>query len=118
MAGLRVTTEFWVASIVRRAFSLGGFAAVTRRGAAEAGAVLIALRGRHGDITLYAPAPQTSYDRERPDERLFAEVLRTGEEEEVARRVERELRFDPDLWVLELEAGEEEFLSLVGVTKP
>lgn len=115
---MRVTTDLWVSSVVRRAFGLGGFAAVERRGAGEAGAVLIALRDRHGETRLFAPAPQTSYDEARPEERLFAEILRTGDGQEIAQRIERELRFDPDLWVVELEVGDDAFAQLVTVTTP
>ncbi|KAB2862521.1 MAG: DUF1491 family protein, partial [Bauldia sp.] len=43
---MRVTTDFWISSVVRRAFAEGGFAAVERRGAAEAGAVMIRRRDR------------------------------------------------------------------------
>lgn len=115
---MRVTTDFWVSALVRRVFALGGFASVSRRGAAEAGAVLIALRGRMGEARLYGAAPQTSYAEEKPQERLFAEMLRTDDEAAVSQRVERELRFDPDLWVVELELGEADFLELVAVTTP
>ena len=115
---MRVTTELWVSAIVRRAFAGGGFAAIERRGAAEAGAVVILRRDRLGEVRLYAPAPQASYDEARPQERLFAEVLRTTDEDEVAKRIEREARFDPDLWVVELEVGDEAFAGLVAVTMP
>lgn len=115
---MRVTTDFWVSALVRRAFSLGGFAAVSRRGAAEAGAVLIVLRGRAGDMRLYAPAPQASYDEGAAGERLFAQVLHTESEEALNQRIERELRFDSDVWTVELELGEQDFLTLVPVTTP
>lgn len=115
---MRVTSELWVSAIVRRAFAGGGFAAVERRGAAEAGAVVIVRRDRMGEIRLYAPASQSSYDEARPQERLFTEVLRTDDGEEAARRIEREQRFDPDLWVVELEVGDEAFAELVAVTTP
>lgn len=115
---MRVTTDFWVSSVLRRAFALGGFAAVERRGAAEAGAVLIALRGRLGETRLYSPAPQASYDEARPGERLFAEMLHSKDEDEIRQRIERELRFDPDLWVVELELEEDDFGQLVTVTTP
>ncbi len=42
----------------------------------------------------------------RPEERLFAELLR-GEEADVAARLAKEQRFDPDIWVVEIEAGSE-----------
>ena len=115
---MRVTTELWVSAIVRRAFSAGGFAAVARRGAGESGATMLMLRDRLGEVRLFTPAPQTSYDEARPDERLFAEVLRTFDEEAVRQRIEREARFDPDLWVVELEVDEAIFRELVPVTTP
>ncbi|MEP2580565.1 MAG: DUF1491 family protein, partial [Roseibium sp.] len=38
---MRVTSEFFVSALVRRVFGEGGFAAVSRRGAPEAGAVFV-----------------------------------------------------------------------------
>lgn len=115
---MRVTTDFWVSSIVRRAYAAGGFAAVARRGASEAGAVMITQRDRTGEMRLYGPAPQTSYDDARPDERLFAELLRADGENQIRDRIERELRFDPDLWIVELEVNDALFAELVSVTTP
>jgi hypothetical protein len=114
---LRVTTELWVAALVRRVFGAGGFAAVERRGAAEAGAIMIVRRDRNGKVRLYVPAPQTSYDEAKPQERMFVEVT-AADEEEVGRRLERELRFDPDIWVVEVETDEKVFAETVSVTTP
>lgn len=115
---MRVTTDFWVSAIVRRAFSANGFAAVSRKGAAEAGTVLIVRRDRFGDAWLYVPAAQTSYDDDRPKDRLFAEVLHSQDEDEIQQRIARELRFDSDLWILELELDEPQFRELISVTTP
>ena len=41
---MRVTSEFFVSALIRRVFSSGGFAAVERRGATEAGAVFLRRR--------------------------------------------------------------------------
>ena len=72
-----------------------------------------------GEVRLYAPAPQTSYqDDGRPEDRLFAEVLRTSDDEDIRRKIEREERFDPDLWVVELEVDDDQFAALVIVTTP
>ncbi|MET0943059.1 MAG: DUF1491 family protein, partial [Mesorhizobium sp.] len=43
---MRVTSELWVSALTRRVFSGGGFAAILKRGAAEAGAVFILSRNR------------------------------------------------------------------------
>ncbi|EHK53596.1 DUF1491 family protein, partial [Allomesorhizobium alhagi] len=55
---MRVTTDLFVSALVRRIFAAGGFAAVVKRGATEAGAVFVIARGRLGDASLYGPAPQ------------------------------------------------------------
>lgn len=99
---MRVTSDFFVAALVRRVFSSGGFAAVERRGAAEAGAVFLRQRFRDGLETLYGPAPQ-SFFGEGDDDRRFeirAERCQASTCEEV---IAREVRFDPDLWLVELE---------------
>ena len=74
---MRVTTDLWVSALVRRVFGTGGFAAVVKRGATEAGAVFVLSRGRLGEVALYGPAPQTSYDSAKPDERFFLNVMYT-----------------------------------------
>lgn len=102
---MRVTTDLWAAALLRRVFNAGGFAAVLKRGAAEAGAAFIIVRNRFGEVMLLGPAPQTSYDSARPDERLFVHVGEGETAEQLDARIEREQRFDPDIWVLEIEAG-------------
>ena len=53
---------------------------------------------------LYAPAPQTVYDDSRPIERLFATATpQPVEEASVEERLAREVRFDPDAWIVETE---------------
>jgi len=102
---MRVTSEIWVSALVRRVFSAGGFAAVIQRGSPEAGAIYITTRNRLGDVNLYVPAPQTSYDTSKPLERLF--TLMAGlDSNQVDAKLEREKRFDPDIWIVELEVAE------------
>ncbi|MEQ1942247.1 DUF1491 family protein [Mesorhizobium sp. VNQ89] len=102
---MRVTTDFWVSALVRRIFADGGFAAVVRRGATEAGAVFVVLRDRMGGVTLFGPAPQTSYDAAKPDERFFVRHELDGESA-LDKFLEKEGRFDPDIWVIEVEPGQ------------
>lgn len=99
----RVTSEFWVSALTRRVFSAGGYAAVLRRGAAEAGAIFLVLRARDGTVMLAGPSPQADYDSARPGMRRFTVVAEGLGEEELAARLEKEGRFDPDFWVLECE---------------
>ena len=114
---MRVTTDLWVAALVRRVFSSGGFAAVVKRGATEAGATFILNRGRLGDVFLFGPAPQTSYDSAKPDERLFGPVGAGEDAEALEKRLEREQRFDPDIWVVEIEIGSVPLEELISIGK-
>lgn len=100
---MRVTSELFVAALIRRVFSSGDFAAVERKGAAEAGAIFIRQRHRDGLETLYGPAPQTAFDAGEADDRCFEVRLAHAEPDAVADLLARETKFDPDLWVVELE---------------
>jgi hypothetical protein len=86
-------------------FAAGGFAAVLKRGATEAGAIFVVTRNRLGEATLYGPAPQASYDTGKPQDRRFQLVVKDSGEA-IEARLSKEERFDPDLWVVELETGE------------
>lgn len=108
---MRLTSEIFAAAMTRRVFADGGFAAVARRGAEAAGAVFIAVRGRDGALRFYAPAPQTLAE---PDgERRFT-LEPEGDEAALNARLEREARFDPDFWVIEIETETpERYVSIV-----
>ncbi len=102
---MRLTTDFWVSALVKRVFGAGGFAAIGKRGATEAGAVFIIVRDRMGRADLYGPGPQTSYDSAKPEERNFSLLETAQEAEAIDVRLAKESRFDPDVWVVEIEPG-------------
>ena len=94
-----MATEFWVQALIRRAELGGASAVVVRRGDAQAGAVL---------VKTYAQADRTA--------RLYEEVVRGGggerawmqpkpqaSESELDAYAERQARYDPDLWIVEVE---------------
>lgn len=115
---MRVTTELWVSALTRRAFSAGGFAAVLRKGAPEAGAVFVVVRGRMGEAALYGPAAQASYDERKPDERLFRKLADLSGDAALDERMAREIRFDSDLWLVEIEAAPAFVDEALPTTKP
>ena len=102
---MRVVTDLFVSALVRRVLAAGGFAAVEHKGAAEAGAVFIRQRFRDGLETLYGPAPQSLFGEGDQDRRfeIRAERCQARECEAI---IAREVRFDPDLWLVELEADD------------
>jgi hypothetical protein len=103
---------------LRRVFAEGGFGAVVRRGAAEAGAVFVTTRNRLGQASLFGPAPQTAYDTGRPDERQFSELLASVDGEAIEARLAKEMRFDSDIWVVDVEPGSTPLAELLTLTTP
>lgn len=93
----RLASGLWVAALLRRLDLEAVPAYVTRRGDDTAGAVLVKAVGRDGTAVLFAreydlESGQLSWGR-----RLHAP------EREVDAAIAREARFDPDLWVVEVE---------------
>jgi hypothetical protein len=114
---MRVTTDFWVSALVKRVFSGGGFAAIVKRGSSDAGAIFVILRDRMGGAALFGPAPQSSYDTAKPDERFFVRHD-LADEAALEARLEKERRFDPDFWVVEIEPGQGTIEELLSVSAP
>ena len=103
---MRLKSGIWVAAYLRRCAVEGAFAAVRRRGAEEAGAVFIKISRLDGAATLYGPASQTAFDDAQPADRIFTAVLggeKPALDADVEARLTREIRFDPDVWIVEVE---------------
>jgi hypothetical protein len=105
---LRLRSDIWVAAYLRRCGVEGVSAVLRRRGAAEAGAIFVKVDHLDGNATLYGPAPQSeAADAPIGVERMFARAhtgafIDSGQAEE---RLKREIAFDPDLWIVEVENG-------------
>ncbi len=113
---MRLRSDMWVAAYLRRCGVEGASAVLRRRGAAEAGAIFVKIDHLDGGATLYGPAPQSVAAAADPGiERIFT---RAHKEERIdsARadeRLIREISFDPDLWIVEVEnRGEDAWLDL------
>ena len=101
---MRLKSSIWVAAYLRRCQIEGIFGAVRRRGAEEAGAVFVKVALLDGLAMLYVPAPQTVYDESRPIERIFMPTSpEPMPEASVEERLVKEIRFDPDAWIVETE---------------
>jgi hypothetical protein len=102
----RLRSDFWVSAYLRRCAVEGVDAIMRRRGAAEAGAVFVKVDHRDGTASLYGPAPQALFG-EGVDERRFTRVLTTVTPLEVEERMRREIRFDSDLWLVEIDTDQD-----------
>jgi hypothetical protein len=96
-----LSTDIWVAALIRRAELSGAFGMVIRKGDARAGAVLVkVLNRREGRARLYAEATRGD------GERVWMRPSPSEDEAELDSYVERAARIDPDVWVVEVDDRE------------
>jgi len=100
---MRVTSSLWVGAYVRRCHAEGAVAIVARHGADEAGAIFIVVDRLSGAADLYGPAPQSLFADSRPSDRIFQRLIENDAMTAVTDRLDRETRFDPDLWIVTVE---------------
>lgn len=105
---MRVRSEILVQALIRRVAAEGGFAAVLHRGDAGAGAIVIQ--------TIEPPDRQTGLFERIPDfaggyrlEPIAAQYC--GDSGKIAQYLERRLRSDPDLWLVELDVANAQQLA-------
>ncbi|MFP1132107.1 DUF1491 family protein [Asticcacaulis sp.] len=93
-------TDLWVSALIRRAEQGGAFAYVLKKGDARAGAVILKithLRERETYILRQVTAG---------DEVKWMKPITSHDPEAIESYIERERRFDSDLWVVEIEDTE------------
>jgi hypothetical protein len=103
---MRLRSDLWVAAYLRRCGVEGAPAVLRRRGARESGAIFVKIDRLDGQSVLYGPAPQSlDADVGRGVERVFMRMHASEwiDNEVAEKRLERELSFDPDLWIVEVE---------------
>lgn len=95
----RVKAGIWVSMALRMGNGSGRYGAVLRKGDPDAGGILVVLRGREALVVL---------SQVRTADGKAAWMRGTGPDpvgqEAVDAYVDRQVKFDPDLWVLEFES--------------
>lgn len=99
---MRLKSEIWVHAYLRRCAGEGIFAAVVRHGDDDAGAIYIKISTLDGSAALYGPVPAglSAGDGER---RWSLHLPAGTADEKIETHLGRQLEFDPDLWVIEVE---------------
>jgi hypothetical protein len=102
---MRLKTALWVAAYLRRCDVEGVPAVVRRRGAEDAGAVFVRVNRLDGNSDLFGPAPQSAFEAAEGAARAFSPsfAAATAPDEQVEAYLARQLRFDSDLWIVEVE---------------
>ena len=96
-----LTTDIWVAALIRRAELGGGFGVVAHKGDARAGSVWVkAFNQKDGSVRVFAEATKGDGSR------VWMQPLSATDEPSADAYLARSLRIDPDLWVVEIEDRE------------
>ena len=97
----RLKAGIFVRALIRRAQTKGASAFVVRKGAEEAGAVILTVSRLDGTCLLLNQA------RDGKGELVWARPLGDWGDEAKARTwLDKQIRFDPDLWIVEIEDRE------------
>ena len=99
MSEARIKAGIWVSMALRMGNSSGRYGAVLRKGDADAGGIIVVLRGRDGVSVL-------SQVRTAAGEAGWMRSTGAGAvgQEVADAYIERRLKSDPDLWVIEFES--------------
>ena len=100
---MRLKSSIFVSAILRREQGDGAFGVVLRKGAEDAGAIFVVHQTSAAMATVYAPAPQMFAAESGSGERLFEERLKEAGPQEVSEFLDRQVKFDPDCWIVEIE---------------
>ncbi len=96
-----LSTDLWAAALIRRAELAGAFATVARKGDARAGTVIVkAFDTTSRRARLYSEAFGSD------GERLWMQPVESEFESELDEYLQRQIRYDPDLWIIEIEDRE------------
>ena len=114
---MRLRTDIWIQAYVRRCFTQGLWASVSRKGDPDAGAVMVRLDRLDGRMCLYAPAPGGAFAED--GDRRWIELFGDSETAscEITEYLEKQLRYDPDIWIIDVENRTGDAL-LSGVIEP
>lgn len=93
-----LSSDVWIGALIRRAEIGGAFATVVRKGDLRAGSVIIKA---YDTSTRTAKLYTEAFGAD--GERLWIQPVASDSESELDAYIERQRRYDPDLWVVEIE---------------
>lgn len=102
----RLTARLAVNALVRRANALGDFATVARKGDETAGQIILVARARDGRCRVFSRTMNMTGG-------YGWTIAAEGSQEDLTKvneYLERQSRYDPDLWIVELDTDNPERL--------
>lgn len=100
----RLNAKLWVGSLLRRVNQVGDFATVAKKGDETAGQVILVARRRNGHMQVFTRTMNSL------GEYSWTVAVENNQEElgKINEYLERQARYDPDLWIIELDTDNPE----------
>jgi len=107
-----LSTDIWAGALVRRVEQAGSFAFIARKGHMQFGAVLVKV------LNLRTRDAYVLREAQNGEDTVWMRPVETVNEADIDTWIERQLRYDPDLWVIEIEDVEGRHFLTEKVEKP
>ena len=105
---MRLKSDIWVSALLRAEQARGAYVTVLQKGASEAGAIFIIQNHLDGKYSLFSPAPQSYFEEENDGARKFEHIVNRSSESDVNEYLDRQKKFDSDIWIVEIESKSDE----------
>ncbi len=92
-----LNSDMWVGALVRRVEQAGSFAMIARRGERQFGAVIVRV------LNLRTRQSYVLREAQGGDETVWMRPVETVDEADLDAWIARQVRYDPDLWVVDIE---------------
>ena len=95
-----LSSDIWVSALLRRVEQAGSFAYIARRGDKSFGAVLVKV------LNLRTRDTYVLREAQKGEESVWMQPVETKDEADLDAWIARQTKYDPDIWVVEIEDSE------------
>lgn len=95
-----LSSDIWVGALLRRVEQAGSFAYIARRGDKSFGAVLVKV------LNLRTRDTYVLREAQKGEESVWMRPVETKDEADLDAWIARQTKYDPDIWVVEIEDSE------------
>ncbi len=95
-----LSSDIWVGALLRRVEQAGSFAYIARRGDKSFGAVLVKV------LNLRTRDTYVLREAQKGEESVWMQPVETKDEADLDAWIARQTKYDPDIWVVEIEDSE------------
>lgn len=103
---MRLKSSIFVSALIRSSNVKGIFCSVLNKGAEEAGAIFVCHAKSRDCSDFYGPLAQALLPDEHQHDRYFELLNSALSDVQISEVIQKQKRFDPDIWVVEIETAE------------